>query len=205
MRGTVGIIAVVGALLAGCGSQGGNTPGSNTVAPTTTGGGTLASITGDQLCAMVDKATIEQQFRQTVRDAQGGRETQEKRESISCSYVMESLVNSSGPDIAKALSVSTTVRAASDKATTAKQALDAYFVDQDAKTVAYTPIDGLGAVAGYADSKLKVRLGGNHFVSILEVKGKFVEVISKSEPDGTLDQLKPIAEKLTKGTESALR
>jgi hypothetical protein len=202
MRRTVWIIAVVGALLAGCGGQGEGTPG-GTSAPTT--GGTLADLTGDKLCAMVNRATIEQQFHQSVRDAQGGRETHEKRESINCSYVTESLMDSNASTIAKALSISTTVRVASESASTAKKALDGYFVDQGAKTVAYTPLEGLGEAAGYADSKLKVRLGGNHLVAILPVKGKFVEVITKSEPDGTLDQLKPIAQELVKGAESALR
>lgn len=202
MRRTVGIIAVVGALLAGCGGQEDGQSGGATSTPTA--GGTLAAITGDKLCAMVNRATIEQQFRQSVRDAQGGRETQEKRESISCSYVTESLVDSNASNVAKALSISTTVRAAGDSASTAKKALDGYFVDQDAKTVAYTPVEGLGDAAGYADSKLKVRLGGNHLVAILPVGGKFVEVITKSEPDGTQSQLEPIARELVKGVQAAL-
>lgn len=51
------------------------------------GGGTLTDITGEQLCAMVDSATIERQFGQSVENALGGRNEYQERDSTSCSYV----------------------------------------------------------------------------------------------------------------------
>lgn len=154
---------------------------------------------------MVNRATIEKQFDESVQDAQGGPSRPDQRESVSCTYVTESLVESDVKNMDKALSLSVKVELASDKVTTAEEALDAYMVDGDDETVDYERADGLGNAAGYASSDLEVRLGGNHLVAILEIDGTFVEVITKSEPEGTMDKLKPIADELVEGVESKLR
>lgn len=203
MRTTVGVLSLLTALLlAGCG--GGSDPAAEPDRPEISrAGGPVASLTGHDLCSMVDSATVERQFGEPVHNTLGGREPEE-RVSVTCTYVTESVLESDVEDIADALAVSTNVRTVTEDAATAQEALDAYFVDEDAQTVAYTPVEGLGVVAGYAGSDLRVRLGGNHLVAILEVDGAFVEVISKSDPVGTMKQLRPIAEELVSGVESAL-
>ena len=169
------------------------------------GKGSISDL-ADDLCSMVDTATIEEQFGETVEDAQGGLE-QEDRESVSCTYVTESMMAAEVENIDEALAVSTNVRAASGGAAEPKDALDEYFVDADAKTVAYTPVDGLGDAAGYADRSLKVRLiSENHLVSILRLgNGELVEIIVTSSPEGTLEQLRSLADQLVPAVESRLR
>jgi hypothetical protein len=57
----------------------------------------------------------------------------------------------------------------------------------------------------YAGSELEVRLGGNHLVAIITGgDGTLVEVITKAEPEGTIDQLRPIADELVEGVETKL-
>jgi hypothetical protein len=206
MRLTVGVVTLMTTLvLGGCGTGGNQAgkPDDPDDPDISEPGRTVASLSGIELCAMVDHATIEQQFGESIRNALGGREPEE-RTSVTCTYVTDSVLESDMENIADALSISTNVRTATEGASTAREALDAYFVDQDAQTVAYTPVDGLGAVAGYAGSDLRVRLGGNHLVAILEVGGTFIEVITKSDPEGTMRQLRPIAHELVAGVESAL-
>lgn len=194
MRATVGLVAVVGVLLAGCDTKSEPT-GDKVSSP-------LAAI---DLCGMVDHATIEGQFNEPVVDAQGGREEHIERETVSCIYVMKSLMTADMENLNEALDVSTRLQAATDQARTAEEALDAYLVDQNDEVVNYERVDGLGEVAGYADSALGVALGENHLVAILEVDGGFVAVVTKSSPEGTVEQLRPIAEELVKGVETKLR
>lgn len=201
MRTLVGLVAIAAVLLTGCAGDGdvdGERGGGK-------GGGPLKGLDGDALCAMVDRATIEKQFNDPVRNALGGKEPPGERETVSCKYVTDSLLNSDVKDAGKALSIGTRVRPARDGMKTAKEALDAYMVDWDAKTVDYQRVEGLGAAAGYASSELKVPLGENHLVAILDIDGSFIEVSANSEPVGTLDQLRPIADQLVKGVEAKLR
>ncbi|HEX2132993.1 MAG TPA: hypothetical protein VHH15_15700 [Actinophytocola sp.] len=205
-RTALSAVAVAAALLmAGCGGDGDASDEPDTSDQAGEATGSIADL-ADDLCSMVDTATIEEQFGEAVEDAQGGLE-QEERESVSCSYVTESQMASDIEDIDKALAVGTTVRTASSGALEPQDALDEYFVDADGETVAYTPIDGLGVVAGYADRSLDVRLiSENHLVAILELgDGEFVEVITTSSPEGTQEQLRPIADQLVPAVESRLR
>lgn len=202
MRLAVGVVTVMtGLVLAGCG--GGETAGKPENLVTSEPGGSLRTLSGDDLCAMVDGATIEQQFGESVQNALGGREPEE-RESVTCAYVTESLLESDAENIENALEITTNVRTATEGVATPQEALDSYFVDQDAQTVAYTPVDGLGLAAGYAGEELQVRFGGNHLVAILEFDGTFIEVIAKSDPEGTMRQLRPIAGELVDGVGSTV-
>jgi hypothetical protein len=209
-RTALGVVAVVTALLmAGCGGEGGTNDdpggGQTTSEQAGEGNGSIPDL-ADDLCSFVDTATIEEQFGEAVEDAQGGLE-EEERESVSCTYVTESMMASDIENIDQALDVGTTVRTASSGVLEPKDALDKYFVDADDETVAYTPVEGLGDVAGYADRSLKVRLTPeNHLVSILELgDGEFVEVITTSSPEGTQEQLRAIADQLVPAVESRLR
>ncbi|MCT2582850.1 hypothetical protein [Actinophytocola gossypii] len=207
-RTALGVVAVA-LLMAGCGSEGGTNddPGGDQATSEQAGGATGSiSDLADDLCSFIDTATIEEQYGESVEDAQGGLE-QEERESVSCTYVTESVMASDVENIDKALDVSTTVRTASSGSTDPKDALDKYFVDADAKTVAYTPIEGLGDAAGYADTSLEVRMiTENHLVAILELDdGQLVEVITTSSPQGTQEQLRALADELVPAVESRLR
>lgn len=209
-RTAVGLLAVAAVLLTGCSGDNGDNGdngdgGANGERTEDKASGPLAGLDGDKLCAMVDRATIEEQFHEPIRDTLGGVNPPEQRGSVVCDYVTESLLESDVEDIDEALSISVKVTDVSDKATTVEEALDAYLVDSDGKTVDYERVDGLGDAAGYAGSELGVRLDENQLVAILEVDGAFIEVVASSEPVGTLDQLRPIADELVKGVESELR
>jgi hypothetical protein len=185
-------------MLTGCG---GEEPAA--YAPKTGGGTTtMATLTGEQLCDLVDDELVERQFGQGVEDAQGGREKNTERETVTCTYLTQSQMDADIDEMADALAVSTMVRASGES--DPQDALEAYFRDDSGETAAYTPVDGLGEAAGYADTSLHVRLGGNHFVAIVEADGKLLEVAVETEPDGTRDQLTPIGEMLVAGVEATL-
>jgi hypothetical protein len=194
MRKTLGLVAVL-TMLAACGGE--EDPPKKPVS--------LKDITGEQLCAMVPRSTVEKAFDEKIVESFGGPNEHMERDSMSCKYVTRALMDADGMDeIAVALDIGTQVRRAQDKATTAEQALDEYMVDFDGETVAFTPVPGLGVVAGYAGPDLDVRNRGAHLVAIIESGDQFIEVITTSDPEGTQDQLEPIAKELVKGMESAL-
>jgi hypothetical protein len=193
MRKTLGLIAAL-TMLAACG---GEDPPEKAAS--------LKDITGEQLCAMVPESTVEKAFDEKVVNTLGGPNEHMERDSTSCRYVTQALMDADGMDeIAVALDIGTQVRRAKDKATTAEQALDEYMVDFDGETVDFTPVPGLGVVAGYAGPDLDVGSRGAHLVAIIESGDQFIEVITTSDPEGTQDQLEPIAQELVKGMESAL-
>lgn len=197
IRTVTGIVVVTAAvLLGGCGSDSGDAGGETTTAgpDATVADGPLAGLDGDKLCGMVDVALLEEHFGEPFADALGGVNPPEQDGSVVCTYASQAFVDADVADLAGKLQVTTKVTHVTD-ASTAQDALDASLVD-DGETVAYQPVDGLGAVAGYAGSDL---------VAIIEIDGAFVEVATLADPEGTVEQLRPIADELLPKVESELR
>jgi hypothetical protein len=165
--------------------------------------GPLAGLDGDKLCGMVDVALLEEHFGEPFADALGGVNPPEQDGSVVCTYASQAFVDADVADLADKLQVTTKVTHVTD-ASTAQDALDVSLVD-DGETVAYQPVDGLGAVAGYAGSDLNVDSGGSYLVAIIEIDGAFVEVATLADPEGTVEQLRPIADELLPKVESELR
>lgn len=206
IRNMTGIVVVTAAMmLGGCGRDSGD-PGGET---TTTGpdagvtDGPLAGLDGDELCGMVDLALLEERFGEPFADALGGVNPPEQDSSVVCTYPSQAFVDAEVADLADELQVTTKVTVV-DEVSTAQGALDASLVD-DGEAVAYQPVDGLGEVAGYAGSDLNVDSGGSYLVAIVEIDGDFVEVVTKADPEGTVEQLRPIADELLPKVESELR
>lgn len=199
MRKRVGFLVVAVALLAGCSGDGG---GSGDETNGERAGDPVSGLDGDTLCGLVDRGTIEKQFGEPIADTLGGVNPPEQRGSVVCDYVPKSFAEADTEDLGEQLMITTTVTPA--EADTAKAALDAYLV-ADGEKVAYEPVEGLGEAAGFAGSKLDVRSGGSQLAVIVEVRGTLVEVVTKAEPDATRDQLRPIADELTKELTTKLR
>lgn len=209
IRAVTGVVAVtVVVLLGGCGSDAGGTGGTGGAGTTTAGpdatvaDGPLAGMDGDKLCGMVDLALLEEHFGEPFAEALGGVNPPEQDSSVVCTYASQAFVDAEVADLADKLQVTTKVTAVD--ASSAQEALDASLVD-DGKTVAYQPVDGLGAAAGYAGSDLNVDSGGSYLAAVVEVDGAFVEVVVKAEPEGTVEQLRPVADELLPKVESELR
>ncbi len=206
IRTVTGIVAVtVVVLLGGCSSGGGasGAGGTTTAGPdATVADGPLAGLDGDELCGMVDLALLEERFGEPFADALGGVNPPEQDSSVVCTYPSQAFADAEVADLADKLQVTTKVTAVD--ASSAKEALDAALAD-DGTTVAYQPVDGLGAAAGYAGSDLNVDSGGSYLTAIVEVDGAFVEVVTKAEPQGSAEQLRPVADELLPKVESALR
>lgn len=213
VTGIVVVTAVV--LLGGCGSDDPGPGGGGSGGETTTAGpdagpdatvaeGPLAGLDGDKLCGMVDLAKLEEAFGEPFADSLGGVNPPEQDSSVVCTYQSQAFMDSEIADLEDKLQVTTKLTFASE-ATTAQEALDAALVDVGGTTVAYQPVDGLGAAAGYAGSELDVGAGGSHLAAIVEVGGEFVEVQVKADPQGTLEQLRPVMDELFPKVESELR
>ena len=209
IRTVTGVVAAaVVVLLGGCGGDAGGTGDSGGGGTTTAGSkatvsdGPLAGMDGGKLCGMVDRALLEEHFGEPFAEELGGVNPPELDSSVVCSYPTQAFVDAEVADLADKLQVTTKLTAVD--ASSAQEALDASLVD-DGKTVAYQPIDGLGAAAGYAGSDLNVDSGGSYLAAIVEVDGGFVEVVVKADPDGTVEQLRPIADELLPKVESELR
>ncbi|MBB4908787.1 hypothetical protein [Actinophytocola algeriensis] len=205
-RRVTGIVVVTAAaLLGGCGRDSGDSGGATTTAgpEATVADGPLAGLDGDKLCGMVDVALLEEHFGEPFADALGGVNPPEQDGSVVCTYPSQAFVDAEIADLANKLQVTTTVTHVTD-ASTAQDALDASLAD-DGKTLAYQPVDGLGAVAGYAGSDLNVDSGGSHLVAVIAIDGAFVEVVTQADPEGTVEQLRPIADELLTKVESEPR
>lgn len=204
VTGIVVVTAVV--LLGGCGSDdSGNGSGGETTTAgpdATVGDGPLAGLDGDKLCGMVDVSLLGEAFGEPFADALGGVNPPEQDSSVVCTYGSQAFVDADVAELADKLQVTTKVTATD--ASSAQEALDACLVD-DGEPVAYQPVDGLGAVAGFAGSELNVDAGGGNLAVIVEVDGEFVEVVVKAEPQGTVDQLRQVADELLPKVESELR
>lgn len=206
IRTVTGIVVVTAAvLLGGCGSDPGDSGDETTAAgpDATVTDGPLAGLDGDKLCGMVDRALLEEHFGEPFADALGGVNPPEQDSSVVCTYPSQAFVDADVADLEDKLQVTTKVTSVTD-ASTAQDALDASLVD-DGETVAYQPVDGLGEVAGYAGSDLNVDSGGSYLVAVIEIDGAFVEVVTKADPEGTVEQLRPIADELLPKVESELR
>jgi hypothetical protein len=212
VTGIVVVTAVV--LLGGCGNEdpdpGGGGSGGETGETTTAGPnatvaeGPLAGLDGDKLCGMVDLAKLEEAFGEPFAEALGGVNPPEQDGSVLCNYQSQAFMDAEIADLEDKLQVTTKLTFASE-ATTAQEALDAALVDVGGTTVAYQPVDGLGAAAGYAGSELNVGSGGSHLAAIVEVGGEFVEIQVKADPQGTIEQLRPVMDELFPKVESELR
>jgi hypothetical protein len=209
IRTVTGIVAAtVVVLLGGCGSDAAGSGDSGGGGTTTAGpdatvsDGPLAGLDGDKLCGMVDLALLEEHFGEPFADALGGVNPPEQDSSVVCTYASQAFVDAEVADLADKLQVTTKVTVVD--ASSAQEALDASLAD-DGETVAYQPVDGLGAAAGYASSDLNVDSGGSYLTAIVEVDGAFVEVVTKADPEGTVEQLRPIADELLPKVESEPR
>ncbi len=209
IRRVTGIVVVTAAvLLGGCGSDdpgtGGDSGETTTAGPNATvTDGPLAGLDGDKLCAMVDVAMVGEAFGEPFADVLGGVNPPEQDSSVLCTYQSQAFMDSEIADLADKLQVTTKVTATD--ASSAQEALDAALADIGGTTVAYQPVDGVGAAAGYAGSELKVGSGGSHLAAIVEVGGEFVEVQVKADPQGTIEQLRPVMDELLPKVESELR
>lgn len=206
MRTVTGVVVVTAVvLLVGCGSESGDPGGAATTAgpDATATDGPLAGLDGDRLCDMINVALLEEHLGEPFADALGGVNPPEQDGSVVCTYVSQALADAEAADLADKLQVTTKVTLV-PAASNAQGALDASLAD-DGETVAYQPVDGLGDVAGYADSDLNVDAGGSYLVAIIEIDGAFVEVVTKADPEGTVEQLRPIADELLPKVESELR
>lgn len=200
MLKTAGLLAAATVLLAGCSGDGdsGGGGGGATGEPTgEQGSGPLAGLTPDALCATVDHATIERQFNEPVADELSGVNPPEQRGSVVCEYLSKSFVESDTLD--GGLVVTVKVTPARD-APTPQEALDAYMIGgPEHETVDYQRVDGLGEIAGYAGSELDVGPAGSHLAVLIDIDGELIEVVTRAEPEGTLEALRPIAEQLVDG------
>ncbi|GAB3453450.1 hypothetical protein [Actinophytocola sediminis] len=206
VRTVTGIVVMAAAMvLSGCGGDADSDAGGGptTEPDATAADGPLAGLDGNTLCGMVDLARLEDSFGEPFADALGGVNPPEQDSSVVCTYQSQAFIDAEVADLENKLQVTTKVTHMTD-ASTAKEALDASLSD-DGTPVAYQPVDGLGAVAGYAGSDLNVDSGGSYLVAIVEVDGKFVEVLTKAYPAGTVEQLRPIADELLPKVESELR
>ncbi|PXY19272.1 hypothetical protein [Prauserella muralis] len=199
-RGIVVVTAAV-AMLGGCGSDvRGETPSAGPDA--TVAEGPLAGLDGDTLCGMVELPLLERQFGEPFAGALGGVNPPEQDGSVVCSYQSQAFLDAEPADLADTRQVTTKVTPVPGEPT-AQDALDAALTD-NGEPVSYEPVDGLGEVAGYAGSDLDVGSGGSYLVAIIEADGAFVEVVTKADPEGTVRQLRPIAEELLPKVESEL-
>ena len=211
MRIAMGILAGAVLLLASCSGDSGDTGGTNDNKGSggeTTGeqaSGPLAGLDGDTLCGLVDKATVEALVGEEIVDQLGGINPPEQRSSVICDYLTRSFAEADNDDLAAAPKMTVKVTAARDGDGTAEEALDAYLTNLDGEVLAFQPVDGLGAAAGFAGSEFEPLGGGSQLAAIIEVDGALVEVVAKLEPTGTLDQLRPVADELVKGVEAELR
>jgi len=153
---------------------------------------------------MVDLAVLDEAFGEPFADVLGGVNPPEADSSVLCTYQSQAFMDSEIADLADKLQVTTKLTFASE-ATTAQEALDAALADVGGTTVAYQPVDGVGAAAGYAGSELNVGSGGSYLAAVIEVGGEFVEVQVKADPQGTIEQLRPVMDELLPKVESELR
>jgi hypothetical protein len=208
-RSVSGVVVVAAAvLLTGCGSDAGGASGSGGESTTagpdaTVADGPLAGLDGGKLCGMVEVAVLEEHFGEPFADPLGGVNPPEQDSSVVCTYPSKAFIDADVADLADKLQVTTKLTVMTD-ASSAQDALDESLSDSG-KTVAYEPVDGLGEVAGYAGSDLHVGSGGSFLTAVIEVDGEFVEVVTKAEPEGSAEQLRPIADELLPKVESALR
>ncbi len=205
VRTVTGIVVVMAAvLLGGCGSGSGGSGGETTTAgpDATATDGPLAGLDGDKLCDMVDLALLEEHFGEPFADTLGAVNPPEYESSVVCAYASQAFIDAEVTELADELQVTTKVTLVTAQG--AQDALDASLVD-DGETVAYQPVDGLGDVAGYASSDVNVDSGGSYLAAIIEVDGAFVEVVTKADPEGTIEQLRPIADELLPELLSELR
>ncbi len=213
IRTVTGIVVVTAAmLLGGCGSDDtGNDSGNDSAGETTTAGpdatvadGPLAGMDGDKLCGLVDLAVLDEAFGEPFADVLGGVNPPEQDGAVICTYQSQAFMDSEVADLEDKLQVTTKLTFASEAAT-AQEALDAALADVGGTPVAYQPVDGVGAAAGYAGSDLNVGSGGSYLAAIIEVGGEFVEVQVKADPQGTIEQLRPVMDELFPKVESELR
>lgn len=210
IRTVMGIVVAAAAMvLGGCGSDEPGDSGSG--GETTTAGpdatvtdGPLAGLDGDKLCGMVDLAMLDEAFGEPFADVLGGVNPPAQDSSVICTYQSQAFMDSEIADLEDKLQVTTKLTFASE-AMTAQEALDAALVDVGGTTVAYQPVDGVGAAAGYAGSELNVGSGGSYLAAVIEVGGEFVEVQVKADPQGTIEQLRPVMDELLPKVESELR
>ncbi|MGK8507064.1 hypothetical protein ACRS5S_03085 [Nocardia asiatica] len=200
MRVMVGILAAASLLLAGCGDS-----EEGPRSPSVSGNDhSLASVSDEELCAMVKSATIEKAFGQPFPLRAPSVNTLDLPDAITCSYHPEAFANATGSALIELPSVE--VAAGAPKADTAAAALASYMTDAQKAPVRYQPVNGLGTIAGYAGSGLGVGLyGGSHLAVILEINGKLIQAVVQGHPNARVEQLRPIADELIKGLEAALR
>lgn len=183
-------VAILAALLAACSD------------PAPAGDGervTLDSLTGAQVCELVDRATIDKAFGVAISASLPGNTGSGDERTASCMHTPQA---PAGQDVDDMFTLSTFVSAAEGGSVTA--ALAGHFEDMHGKPVDYQRVDGLGDGAGYADKSKHVRLGEDQLAAVLDVDGKLVEVVLTVEPKGTAQQLKPVAAELLNGLEAKL-
>lgn len=210
IRTMAGIVVVTAAvLLGGCGSDDPRTEGGSGAETTTAGpeatvaDGPLAGLDGDKLCGMVDTELMAAAFGEPFADVLGGVNPPEQDGGVVCTYRSQASVDAEVDELEDKLQVTIELVVAAD-ASTAQEALDAALVD-DGTTVAYQPVDGVGAAAGYAGVELDVDSGGSHLAAIVEVDGEFVRILVKADPQGTVEQLRAVGDELLPKVESELR
>lgn len=183
-------LAVVGLLLSGCGDDG----------PPEPEGAALSKLSGDDMCGLLPKSDVEQAFQDKVTKVKGDSMAKAPFTIVSCHYGVEfelMEVETLPP------SVDTKVSMGYRKKDT-QQSLDQAFRDLDDKVVDYQPVDGVGTAAGFGPNAMLEDLGGHVLVVLFDAGGESYKLEVGASPKGTLDQLKPLAEKVLAGLQKQL-
>lgn len=165
----------------------------------------VEDLTGDDLCAALSGATIEQALGVPVEDSEGierGRAPVMRTPyflSRTCDY-----------DTGGQLPALTTALSSEwDEETSDEEVLDAAFTDVTAEPEAvgpYEDLPDLGVLAGFGDDALlaKAEVAGQVLGVVLRIGEERLMVKVSTTGRATLDQLRPLADELVANLESAM-
>lgn len=190
MRKLIGAGLAAAALLTGCSED----------APSAPKEPALGKLSADEMCGLLPKADVEGAFADKVTEVAGRRMAKMPFTIVSCHYGIEfelMEVETLPPG------VDTQVSLGYRKKDT-QQSLDQAFKDLDDKVVDYQQVDGLGTAAAFGRNAMHEDLGGHVLVVLFDAGGESYKLEVSASPKATLDQLKPLAEKLLAGLEKQL-
>lgn len=183
-------LAAVAVLLTGCSDN----------PPPDSEGAALSKLSGDDMCGLLPKPDVEQAFADKVTKVKGDSMAKAPFTIVSCRYAIEfelMEVETLPP------SVNTKVSMGYRKKNL-QQSMDKAFTDLDDKVVDYEQVDGLGTAAGFGPDAMLEDLGGHVLVVLFDAGGESYKLEVGASPKATLDQLKPLAEKLLAGLQKQL-
>lgn len=187
------VAASAAALVVAIGGCGADEPGSTTGGgpPEAAVGDPLSELGGDQLCGLLPKADAEDAMDVKVASVEGKAMAKAPFTIVSCTYQADSETPNAEFNPPKV-----ETRVAGSYRGDAQQALDRVFTDTDDKVIDYQKVDGLGVVAGYGAEPVLAEFGGQQLVVLFEAGGERYDLRVRATPEGELDKLRPLAEKV---------